>query len=426
MAPIVKRIRNLERILRKLQQTGAPTAEAEERLKVLREEKVLADRGRREQKHATKYHMVKFFERQKFVRKIHQINKEIDESKDDAKKSQMEETRKQLMEKLAYVLYFPNSMKYIAEFVPAKGGDVEQTEKLRAKAKALALDAWESDKRMGHVDRLTHVLQQTPADKSTTHTEKGKSTRGVSSVKSAVATRGASNKRKEIVRDGNDTEDNNNADSDDNEDIGGTEGERMNVVVDAEESDNDIDAGCKPIDRLKRKSAMIVESDFHTSISSRGLERKAAGAAAKSSDKGQGKGAVTAVKKGFSEADLKPVYEPDEFFLEEEAEIELVGATATTSSTAVSSNESSASKNSNNRNIGSSNRGNSNSSSSGSGNVGVKRPSTPEEYIMERKRAKLAAEAAKNPAAAKNKMATRNNQDGFQPRSGGFPPSKLS
>jgi hypothetical protein len=70
--------------------------------------------------------MVKFFERKKLTRKIRSIDSKIkkcDSSSKELKK--LNDERERVKEDLAYVLYYPNSLKYVAIFADsaAAGGD---------------------------------------------------------------------------------------------------------------------------------------------------------------------------------------------------------------------------------------------------------------------------------------------------------------
>ena len=72
---MMKRIRDAERALRKKlasngQQETDETIELKKKIEELRESKKEQECGFRERKLAKKYHMVKFVERQKLVRKI--------------------------------------------------------------------------------------------------------------------------------------------------------------------------------------------------------------------------------------------------------------------------------------------------------------------------------------------------------------------
>ena len=76
---MIKRIRDAERVLRKKlaangQEENDETAELRKKIEELRESKKEQDRGLRERKLAKKYHMVKFVERQKLVRKISEFH----------------------------------------------------------------------------------------------------------------------------------------------------------------------------------------------------------------------------------------------------------------------------------------------------------------------------------------------------------------
>ena len=185
MAPLLKRIRDLERSLKRLKDRGESTEAIEAKLNELHEEKVLADRSKKEQKNATKYHMIKFVERQKVLRRIHSLDQQIKDAESDSSTkghnelARLTADRQSLIEKMAYILYYPNTMKYIALFAPDKEGNLEHTEKLRSKARALALEAWQIDKDNAgdDMDNLTRVLKHMPTEKKPTLKDKVKEIR---------------------------------------------------------------------------------------------------------------------------------------------------------------------------------------------------------------------------------------------------------
>jgi hypothetical protein len=159
-----KKIRDIERLIKKKGETEELLA----RLAELKQDKAAHDTSLIEKKHADKYHMVKFFERKKVVRKILTLEHEIASlSGKELKKA--EKKRKQLEEDLCYVLYYPNRMKYIALFAGSKdseeGGDDkrsdldEKTEKLRQEALALALKSRQEDMENNNNDKVSHAIE---------------------------------------------------------------------------------------------------------------------------------------------------------------------------------------------------------------------------------------------------------------------------
>ncbi|EJD49318.1 hypothetical protein AURDEDRAFT_161414 [Auricularia subglabra TFB-10046 SS5] len=124
-------IRQTTRLLAKDNLAADKRVEAERRLAALQDELARAEAARVERTMATKYHMVKFFERRKVERKIAQAKKAGDDGA--------------LFERrvdLNYILHFPKAEKYVALL---KDGDSARRAELRARVAELmragALDA---------------------------------------------------------------------------------------------------------------------------------------------------------------------------------------------------------------------------------------------------------------------------------------------
>ncbi|WWC62765.1 uncharacterized protein I303_105362 [Kwoniella dejecticola CBS 10117] len=81
-----------------------------------------------EKKNGAKYHMVKFFERQKLVRIIKRIQKKLKSSSEisDKKRAKLEEELEDARVMMNYVLNFPNTEKYISLFPPSASSSSEQ------------------------------------------------------------------------------------------------------------------------------------------------------------------------------------------------------------------------------------------------------------------------------------------------------------
>lgn len=110
---IKKRIRDLERLLRKKKDILPDTViiEKERTLDALKLELENAELKRKAKKYSAKYHMVRFFERKKALRKYNQILKKYNNDKSN------ESLKKQLLERkidLCYIVNFPRTEKYIA------------------------------------------------------------------------------------------------------------------------------------------------------------------------------------------------------------------------------------------------------------------------------------------------------------------------
>ena len=154
MPSLLKTIRDIKRVIQRKNVKGEPTDEEVKKLSNLEEEKVKRDESARERKNAVKYHMVKFVERQKVVRKIHAL----DASQSDS--CNLTSSRNQLLEDLAYILYFPKKMKYLSLY--AKDEDDKQNNqrilKLKAIARSEAIETWGKDKHDNNQDRVSLVL----------------------------------------------------------------------------------------------------------------------------------------------------------------------------------------------------------------------------------------------------------------------------
>ena len=157
MAPIQKAIRDLERTIRKKKEKGESTEALDKRLALLFDDKTISDQIQKEKRNSAKYHMIKFIERQKLVRKIRSIDQQLATGKDGIDIDGINIIRSSLMEQLAYVLYYPKEFKYVALFAES-GEIVGKNEKLRLKAHKLAVEQWKSETAAGSQDRVMRVI----------------------------------------------------------------------------------------------------------------------------------------------------------------------------------------------------------------------------------------------------------------------------
>ncbi|CAI4036693.1 hypothetical protein SMKI_16G0150 [Saccharomyces mikatae IFO 1815] len=111
---IKRRIRDLERLLKKKKDILPSTViiEKERNLQALRLELQNNELKNKIKANAKKYHMVRFFEKKKGLRKYHRLLKKINESGTEDKDLQ-EKLRATKIE-LCYVINFPKTEKYIA------------------------------------------------------------------------------------------------------------------------------------------------------------------------------------------------------------------------------------------------------------------------------------------------------------------------
>ena len=158
MAPIQKAIRDLERCIRKKVGKGESTEVLDKKLALLYDDKTISDQIQKEKRNSAKYHMIKFVERQKLVRKIRSLDQQIATAKENADNTVLNASRDELMEKLAYVLYYPKELKYVALFAETEGDTVGKNEKLRLRAHVLAVKQWKDDKLAGAQDRVMRVI----------------------------------------------------------------------------------------------------------------------------------------------------------------------------------------------------------------------------------------------------------------------------
>jgi hypothetical protein len=136
-----KKIRDVERTLRKPGLAATKKLEAERALAALREELEDVQRGQKAKENAQRYHMVRFFERKKAARKLKQAVKamlgeknsvkanESDESDKEEVSVRDEETLRANLEKaeidLYYTVLFPLERKYISLYPSSDANDAE-------------------------------------------------------------------------------------------------------------------------------------------------------------------------------------------------------------------------------------------------------------------------------------------------------------
>lgn len=130
-AKIKKKIRDIERLLRR-DNIGADTRlENERALKALKVELEEAHARLNEREMAKKYHMVRFFERKKALRKLKQATKDLKKLEDDnAEKKELKKARRVLKHAqidMAYVLLFPKNEKYLSLYPNANESSEAQT-----------------------------------------------------------------------------------------------------------------------------------------------------------------------------------------------------------------------------------------------------------------------------------------------------------
>ncbi|PWN34849.1 uncharacterized protein FA14DRAFT_160276 [Meira miltonrushii] len=110
-------IRQTKRLLAKEKILASARTDAERRLTALEDELNRREFSQKERKNSTRYHKVRFFERQKLTRRIGKLKKQLDEDKD---KEDLQADLKEARVLLNYVLHFPMSQKYVALY-PSQG-----------------------------------------------------------------------------------------------------------------------------------------------------------------------------------------------------------------------------------------------------------------------------------------------------------------
>ena len=131
-----KKIRDIERLLKKDKLPADVRTENERAVKALKVELQNTQFNLKAKQVAKKYHMVRFFEKKKAVRKLKQANKNLEDiSKTDVRKD-IKKARKQVKHceiDLAYVIMFPKSEKYISLYPNPKENDEVDVSNPKAK-----------------------------------------------------------------------------------------------------------------------------------------------------------------------------------------------------------------------------------------------------------------------------------------------------
>ncbi|KAG1767482.1 hypothetical protein EV702DRAFT_1146805 [Suillus placidus] len=112
-------LRQTRRLLAKENLAADVRVETERRLKALEADLARAETARKERTYAMKYHKVKFFERQKLVRRIKQVKRDLT-SAQGKEKTKLEGELESLRVDLNYILHYPKTRKYISLFPPER------------------------------------------------------------------------------------------------------------------------------------------------------------------------------------------------------------------------------------------------------------------------------------------------------------------
>ncbi|KAG2037888.1 hypothetical protein BDR03DRAFT_955783 [Suillus americanus] len=112
-------LRQTRRFLAKENLAANVRVETERRLKALEADLARAEVARKERTYAMKYHKVKFFERQKVVRRIKQVKRDLT-STQGKEREKLDGELEGLRVDLNYILHYPRTKKYISLFPPER------------------------------------------------------------------------------------------------------------------------------------------------------------------------------------------------------------------------------------------------------------------------------------------------------------------
>lgn len=119
-----KKIRDVQRTLRKPGLAANKRLEAERALKGLEQELAGVQNAAKARENGQKYHMVRFFERKKAVRRLRRAVKDIIADSPETETG-LEEMRKREVD-LYYTVMFPMDQKYLALYPSEKEGDIDE------------------------------------------------------------------------------------------------------------------------------------------------------------------------------------------------------------------------------------------------------------------------------------------------------------
>lgn len=165
MPSMQKKIRDLERLLKRKIENEFEASQIRNKIEVLHNENDTNKLHLKQKKNARKYHMVRFFERKKCTRKIKSLDTEISNLKENLLRTDessiiikikndiadFEKKRKDAEDDLTYVLYYPKEWKYIGLF--AKDSDEKQLQ-----AREIAIQRRHECIQIGQKDMVTHAI----------------------------------------------------------------------------------------------------------------------------------------------------------------------------------------------------------------------------------------------------------------------------
>lgn len=266
---VQKKIRDLERARRRKDENDPAVKKLDQMINDLKQEKSKNEIKTKEKKHAQKYHMVKFFERRKITRSIHKLEKRIAKKLKGSGDSceELNRQKEMLEQDLAYVMYYPKTMKYVSLFVDsnASGSGPNKSELRQKKARKLALDAWRNSVDNGEEDKVAHAM--------------------------------------DVERKGGNEPNNENKYSTNSERMGKTDSEAEFEPDDSEAGDSDSESESDRDDQSKSSSSSGSESGAVSDVATKTYSN--------SNEKSSATSSIVS-------APAPPDFEPDPFFLEED------------------------------------------------------------------------------------------------------------
>ncbi|EIW54208.1 uncharacterized protein TRAVEDRAFT_74419 [Trametes versicolor FP-101664 SS1] len=143
-------LRQTRRLLAKDNLAADKRVATERRLKSLEGDLEKAEQGRLERAMATRYHKIKFFERQKVSRKVQQTKRKLAAATEKGERKEWEARLAELRVDLSYIVYYPKTKKYISLFPP---------EVRNAKEGQSAADAAREAKEKSETDRQREEIR---------------------------------------------------------------------------------------------------------------------------------------------------------------------------------------------------------------------------------------------------------------------------
>ncbi|KAK6456948.1 rRNA-processing protein EFG1 [Scheffersomyces xylosifermentans] len=135
-AKLKKKIRDIERLLKKEKLPADVRTNNERALKALQVDLKNTQFNLKAKEISKKYHMVRFFEKKKAIRKLKQATKHLEEISKTEVKKDIKKARKQVKHSeidVAYVVLFPKTEKYISLYPNPKENDQVDASNPKAK-----------------------------------------------------------------------------------------------------------------------------------------------------------------------------------------------------------------------------------------------------------------------------------------------------